>query len=79
MYTVLIYQGGREVEAVLLSATEDCLRFAVNGRNDVTELRNVAGRWVTESGAPVELGAMIALDSGRAQRPRTLTAGAQAS
>ena len=78
MFTVLIYPGGRRADAVLLSATEDCLRLAIAGRSDTTELRNIGGRWISESGTPVELGAMISMGKVQQERPstlRTLTAG----
>ena len=75
MYTVLIFPGGRRVDAVLLSGSTDCLRFAIEGCTDAAVLRRVGGRWISETGLPVELGALIALDASGSQRPRTLTAG----
>ena len=65
------------MEAVLLSASEDRLRFAIAGRADVTELKRIDGRWTNEGGEPVELGALIALGSAKEERkrPRVLAAG----
>jgi hypothetical protein len=60
MYTLLIYRGGRQVEALLLSASADRLRLVIPGRADTAELQWTEGRWITESGAGVEVGALIA-------------------
>jgi len=75
MYTVLVFPGGRRADAVLLSASEDCLRVAIAGRADTTELRKVDGRWLSDSGLPVELGALIALGTATRQRPYAFAAG----
>jgi hypothetical protein len=77
MYTVLIFPGGRRADAVLLSASGDCLRLAIVGRADAAELRKIGDRWISESGTPVELGALVALGAAVETRPRTLTAGRQ--
>jgi hypothetical protein len=74
MYTVLIFPGGRRADAVLLSNSTDCLRFAIAGRADVTELRRIGERWMTEAGVPVELGAFVALSAAVMPRRRALTA-----
>ena len=70
MFSLLVFPGGRRVDAVLLSASEDRLRFAIAGRADTTELKWIEGRWVGESGEPVELGALIALGTAAESRPR---------
>ena len=77
MFTLLVFPGGRRLEAVLLSASEDRLRFAIAGRADVTELKRIEGRWTNEGGEPVELGALIALGAAKEERkrPMVLTAG----
>jgi len=77
MFTVLIFPGGRQADAVLLSASGDRLRFAVSGRSDATELRNIRGRWMNERGEQVELGALIAMDRSAEALPavRTRAAG----
>jgi hypothetical protein len=47
------YLDGRAFEAVLLSRTETMIRLALEGADDVTELRNVNGTWVSEDREPV--------------------------
>jgi hypothetical protein len=74
MYSVLIFPGGRRVDAVLLSSTPDALRFAISGRSDVTELQKIGDRWVNDAGLPVELGCLIAFDTAKQRRPRTMAA-----
>jgi len=76
MLTLLIFPGGRRADAVLLSAEESCLRLAVAGRADVLELTSIGGRWVSDTGAPVEFGAIIAPETmGEVRKkPRVLTA-----
>ena len=59
MYTLLCYPGGRQVEALLLSASALRLRLVVPGRAETIELNWLEDRWVSESGAAVELGALI--------------------
>jgi len=49
----------------VLSATDGCLRLAVPGRPDIVELRQVEGRWISESGTAVELGALVSLGAAR--------------
>jgi hypothetical protein len=60
MYTLLIYPGGSQVDALLLSASADRLRLVIRGRADTVELQRIDGRWVSESGVTVEVGALIA-------------------
>ena len=80
MYTLLIYRGGRQVEALLLSASADRLRLVIPGRAETAELQLIEGRWMTESGAGVEVGALIADHTVRANailtnaRPRVRAA-----
>ena len=59
MHTVLIYSGGRRVDALLLSASPDRLRVAIPGRGDISEFKMVEGRWTTDHGVRVEIGALI--------------------
>ena len=58
MYTVIIMEG-RQVEALLLSVSSDRFRVVIPGRADTAEFRIVDGQWTSESGAQVELGAII--------------------
>jgi hypothetical protein len=76
MLTLLIFPGGRRADAVLLSANESCLRLAVAGRTDVLELNSIGGRWVSDTGVPVEFGAMIApaMAGEERKQPYVLTA-----
>jgi hypothetical protein len=81
MYTVIVFPEGRQVDALLLSASPDRLRVVSPGRADTAEFQLIEGRWTSESGVPVELGALIAEDSVDATRvlanarPRALSAG----
>jgi hypothetical protein len=60
MYTLLIYPGGRQVEALLLWASKDRMRLVIPGRSETAELSQIDGRWLSESGAAVEVGALVA-------------------
>ena len=60
MHTILIYPAGRNVDALLLSATKDLMRVVIRGRKDTSEFKLIEGRWTSESGVPIELGAMLA-------------------
>ena len=81
MYTVIVLPGGRQVDALLLSASTDRLRVVIPGRSDTAELKLIEGRWTSESGGHVELGAILAENSADVRRvlvnarPRTLSAG----
>jgi hypothetical protein len=81
MYTVIVLPGGRQVDALLLSASTDRLRVVIPGRSDTAELKLIEGRWTSESGGHVELGAILAENSADVKRvlvnarPRTLSAG----
>jgi hypothetical protein len=81
MYTVIVFPGGRQVDALLLSASADRLRVVIPGRADTAEFQLIEGRWTSESGRHVELGAIFAEDSADAKRvlsnarPRALSAG----
>lgn len=80
MYTVMVFPGGRQVDALLLSAAPDRLRVVIPGRADTLEFRLIEGRWTSESGGHVELAAILAEDSADAKRvlanarPRALSA-----
>ena len=58
MHTVLIFEGGRRVDALLLSASADHLRVAIRGRGDTVECRMIEGKWYTDQGGRVEIGAI---------------------
>ena len=49
------YSNGRAVEAVLLARSQKAMRVAIRGCEDVAELSEVNGTWVTEDGKPVQV------------------------
>ena len=82
MYTVIVLPGGRQVDALLLSASTDRLRVVIPGRADTAEFQLIEGRWTSESGGRVELGAILSRGSRRMSSaywptpvPATLSAG----
>jgi hypothetical protein len=68
MYTVIVFRGGRQVDALLLSASAERLRVVIPGRGDTAEFQLIEGRWTSESGAHVELGAILTEDPADANR-----------
>jgi hypothetical protein len=50
------------VDALLLSASAERLRVVIPGRADTAEFRLNEGRWTSESGESVEVGAILAGD-----------------
>ena len=81
MYTVIILPGGRQVDALLLSASTNRLRVVMPGRGDTAEFQLIEGRWTSESGGRVELGAIFSENVAEVERvlanahPRALSAG----
>ena len=63
MYAMLVLGGGRQVDALLLSASPDRLRVVMPGGKDTAEFQLIEGRWTSETGAHVELGAILAADA----------------
>ncbi len=49
------YSDGRAVEAALLSRTENAMRVAVQGGEDVMEFREIRGSWVSADCEPVTI------------------------
>jgi hypothetical protein len=80
MYTLIVFPGGRQVDALLLWASAERLRVVIPGRGDTAEFQLIEGRWTSESGGHVELGAILAEDAADAKqflanaRPRALSA-----
>ena len=68
MHTLLSFSDGRRVDALLLSASADRLRVVIPGRGDTVEFRLVEGRWISDRGVPVEIGALLLGDSMSAAR-----------
>ena len=50
---IVTYLDGKSFEAVLLTRTENTIRLAVVGADDVMELSNINGTWVSEDCEPV--------------------------
>src|ERR1035438_9959874 len=47
------YQNGTVIEGSTLSRTEENMRIAVKGRDDVMQFTNIHGTWVSEECEPV--------------------------
>jgi hypothetical protein len=62
MYTLLVFGGGRQVDALLLSASAERFRVVIPGRPDTVEFQLIGGRWTSEGGERVEVGAILAGD-----------------
>ena len=62
MYTLMVLGGGRQVDALLLSASAERLRVVMPGRSDTSEFRLIEGQWTSENGEHVEVGAILAAD-----------------
>ena len=84
MYTIVTFPEGRQVDALLLSASPERLRVAIPGRGDVVELQRIGGQWTSDRGEPVELGAILTEDPAQTARvlsnarPRTMAIGSRA-
>ena len=53
---ILTFLDGRTVNAVILTGTESTMRVALEGAEDILELTNVHGTWVTADCEPVRIG-----------------------
>ena len=49
------YSNGQTFEAVLLNQTDDSMRIALQGSEDVLELKQVNGTWITDECEPVHV------------------------
>ncbi|MGA3097304.1 MAG: hypothetical protein ABSF25_12670 [Bryobacteraceae bacterium] len=49
------YADGRTSEAVILSRTENTMRVAIKGSDDVAEFVSVDGAWLSEDLGPVQV------------------------
>jgi hypothetical protein len=77
MHILLVDQGGREKEALLLAGSTDRVRVMMPGRADVDEFRLIDGNWRSESGAAVEFAAVMPIAGavmGRTEEPVQLHA-----
>jgi hypothetical protein len=59
MNIIIRQTDGQRLEGTLLAAGKYCLRVAVPGASDVTELRCEYGAWTLETGESVELESMV--------------------
>lgn len=59
MRMVLRYQDGQRVEGVLLAASRERIRVAIDSECDTAEFHWVATGWHTEEGAEIEIEALI--------------------
>jgi hypothetical protein len=55
MNVIICQNNGQRLEGTLLAAGKYCLRVAVPGAADITELHREYGQWALETGEPVEL------------------------
>ena len=62
IYILMVLGGGRQVDALLLSASAERLRVVIPGRPDTVEFQLTKGQWTSESGEQVEVGAILADD-----------------
>jgi hypothetical protein len=61
MTMVIRDHRGLRVSAVLLAASRQQMRVAIQTQADTVELNYGDGCWYTETGAPVEIEALVAL------------------
>jgi hypothetical protein len=81
MRMMIRYQSGLRVEAVLLAASRERIRIAIDSQRDTVELNKVDACWHTEDGAEIEIEALIPIAGTDVSQfcaavyPRTNTAG----
>jgi hypothetical protein len=59
MNVIIRQSDGQRLEGTLLAVGKYCLRVAVPGASDITELRCEYGAWTLETGESVELESMV--------------------
>ena len=59
MLMTIRYQTGLRVEAVLLAASRERMRVAIDSQRDTVELHKVDASWYTEEGTAIEIEALI--------------------
>ena len=62
MHLLVRTSSGRHMDALLLAATPDTLRILVHHRNESFDLRRNGEQWVSETGRPLEIEAVFAID-----------------
>jgi hypothetical protein len=63
MRMILRYHNGIRVEAVLLAANRQQMRVVIEDRKDTVEFTALDGRWFSDTGAAVEIEAVIPVAS----------------
>jgi hypothetical protein len=69
MRTILRYENGLRVDAVLLFAGAGQLRLAIDSRDDTAELLGADGCWRAENGEAVEIEALMPIPGTEVSRP----------
>ena len=59
MWMTIRYQDGTRFDAVVLAASRERMRVAVNSQRDTLELRKLDSGWRTEKGEEIEIEALI--------------------
>jgi hypothetical protein len=81
MLMTIRYQNGLRAEAVVLAASRERMRVAIDSQGDTLELHEVDARWYTEEGVEIEIEALIPIAGVDASLfyaevyPRTIAAG----
>ena len=55
VHMILTYADGSKMEAVLLARNENKIRVAIAGSDDLVELTDIHGTWVTDDCEPVHV------------------------
>src|SRR5262245_58181644 len=59
MLMTIRFQNGLRVEAVLLAASRERMRIAIDSQRDTMELHKVNASWYMEEGSAIEIEALI--------------------
>jgi hypothetical protein len=67
---IIRYSNGYQIEGVLVSRTDDSMRVAIQGSDDILHLNLIHGTWISEDCEPVQVdfawkkedGPMVTLD-----------------
>jgi hypothetical protein len=54
-FMIIRYSNGFRCDAILLSRTEDRMRVAIQGADDVVELTQIHGAWISDDCEPVQV------------------------
>jgi hypothetical protein len=75
LHILLMYPGGRQQNGLLLARTRERMRVMMPGQADAVEFRMSEGVWMGESGATVEIAAILAASDGAPADSAALRAG----